>query len=107
MVDYDVDEFLSFLFFFVLDSSVLDDVPDLHVTGGTIHNETITGNLNANAKLLAELTPPVTPDSAPMSIGNSPNFKQQPTFLTTNANISRSIIPKKVCICVWHFEIHL
>lgn len=26
-------------------------------------------------------TPPVTPDSTPMSLGNSPNIKQQPTFL--------------------------
>lgn len=47
-----------------------------------------TGNLSANSKLLSDLTPPVTPDSTPMSIGNSPNFKQQPqSFLLLNQNV--------------------
>lgn len=45
-------------------------------------------NLSANSKLLSDLTPPVTPDSTPMSIGNSPNFKHQPqSFLLLNQNV--------------------
>lgn len=44
-------------------------------------------NLSATSKLLSDLTPPVTPDSTPMSIGNSPNFKQQPqSFMLLNQN---------------------
>lgn len=80
--------------------SVLDNVPDLHITDGTIHNETITGSMNANAKLLSELTPPVTPDSAPMSIGNSPNFKQQTTFLSSDADTGL-LLNKKVCYFIY------
>lgn len=52
---------------------------------------TLMSNLNANTKLLSDLTPPVTPDSTPMSIGNSPNFKQQPQFLLLN----QSVVTKK------------
>lgn len=62
------------------------------VASETINDATLTGNLSANAKLLSDLTPPVTPDSTPMSIGNSPNFKQQPqSFLLLN----QSIVTKK------------
>lgn len=51
-------------------------------------NDALTNNLSANSKLLVDLTPPVTPDSTPMSIGNSPNFKQQPqSFLQLNQHL--------------------
>lgn len=60
--------------------SVLDDAPcDLNITDGT--NDAL-----ASAKLLSDLTPPVTPDSTPMSIGNSPNFKHQSSFLLNARN---------------------
>lgn len=49
-------------------------------------DETLVGSLGTNSKLLSDLTPPVTPDSTPMSIGNSPNFKQQTSFLMINQN---------------------
>lgn len=72
--------------------SALDDMPcDLNNTDGT--NDTLT-----NAKLLSNLTPPVTPDSTPMSIGNSPNFKHQTSFLlnTRNSIGSQTPIGKKL-----------
>lgn len=50
------------------------------------YDETIvvteTGPNNSKLMLSSQLTPPVTPDSTPMSIGNSPNFRQQTSFLT-------------------------
>lgn len=46
----------------------------------------MVGSLGMNSKLLSDLTPPVTPDSTPMSIGNSPNFKQQTSFLMISQN---------------------
>lgn len=49
-------------------------------------DETLVGSLGTNSKLLSDLTPPVTPDSTPMSIGNSPNFKQQTSFLMISQN---------------------
>lgn len=66
----------------------LDDVPDdrKHFDDGTNYDETIivteTGPNNSKLVLSSHLTPPVTPDSTPMSIGNSPNFRQQTSFLT-------------------------
>lgn len=68
-------------------------IKGINNVGSESNNDaTLTGNLSANAKLLSDLTPPVTPDSTPMSIGNSPNFKQQPaSFLLLN----QSLVTKK------------
>lgn len=68
-------------------------IKGINNVGSEMSNDaTLTGNLSANAKLLSDLTPPVTPDSTPMSIGNSPNFKQQPqSFLLLN----QSLVTKK------------
>lgn len=66
----------------------VDDVPDgrKHFADGTNYDETIivteTGANNSKLLLSSHLTPPVTPDSTPMSIGNSPNFRQQTSFFT-------------------------
>lgn len=68
---------------------MLINVPDLDldVSSGPVNNQSVCANTTANAKLLSDLdTPPVTPDSTPMSIGNSPNFRQQPAFLTSVNN---------------------
>lgn len=68
--------------------STLNDVPDdrKHFDDGTNYDETIivteTGPNNSKLLLTSHLTPPVTPDSTPMSIGNSPNFRQQTSFMT-------------------------
>lgn len=69
--------------------AVNDVVPDVnrkHFDNGTnFDNGVIADNGSNNSKLLlamSHLTPPVTPDSTPMSIGNSPNFRQQTSFLT-------------------------
>lgn len=79
----------------IYNRSIEDDVSikGINNVGSESNNDaTLTGNLSANAKLLSDLTPPVTPDSTPMSIGNSPNFKQQPqSFLLLN----QSLVTKK------------
>lgn len=41
---------------------------------------TFPANTTPSSKLLSDLTPPVTPDNTPMSIGNSPTFKNQTLF---------------------------
>lgn len=83
------------LFFLIYNRAIEDDVSikGINNVGSESSNDaTLTGNLSANAKLLSDLTPPVTPDSTPMSIGNSPNFKQQPqSFLLLN----QSLVTKK------------
>lgn len=66
----------------------------MDVSSGQVNEEIVSGTTTttANTKLLSDLdTPPVTPDSTPMSIGNSPNFKQQPAFMT-------NVLIKTVCI---------
>ncbi|XP_055313512.1 uncharacterized protein LOC129574902 isoform X2 [Sitodiplosis mosellana] len=63
------------------------------------NDATLMSNLSANSKLLSDLTPPVTPDSTPMSIGNSPNFKQQPqSFMLLN----QSLVTKKHATKIKH-----
>jgi hypothetical protein len=79
-----------------------------------------TTNLNvaeqlAGSKLTSFDTPPPTPDSTPMSIGNSPNFKHQPriisdkqqTFPVTTKNTptrTTQSIPKTVDESIFFFE---
>lgn len=74
------------------------------MTMGDITDITLT--TTPNAKLLSDLTPPVTPDNTPMSIGNSPTFKTQTPFLLVHqdankvkpVNISiRQLIGAAVC----------
>lgn len=78
----------------------VDDVPDDRKRFDD-YDETIvvteTGPNNSKLLLSSHLTPPVTPDSTPMSIGNSPNFRQQTSFLIAGgARISA--LAKNVCI---------
>lgn len=58
------------------------------------NTETPTGgsSLSANSKLLSDLTPPITPDSTPMSIGNSPNFKQTSFLHLNQSSVQRKIV---------------
>lgn len=73
----------------------------MDISSGLLNNQIVSGpnNTTANAKLLSDLdTPPVTPDSTPMSIGNSPNFKQQPAFLT-------NVLSKTVCTIIYVYNI--
>lgn len=87
---------LNQLLLYFMPCSVLSNVPDLDVSSGQLTDELAGGNntTTANAKLLSDFdTPPVTPDSTPMSIGNSPNFKQQPAFMS-------SVLNKTVRICL-------
>lgn len=83
--------------------SAVDDVPDdrKHFNDGNNFDETIiateNGPNNSKHLLSSHLTPPVTPDSTPMSIGNSPNFRQQTSFLTAGgariSALARNVSP--------------
>lgn len=78
------------LSFFPVNFAVFRTIATDAAANDTCTNDvTLTAaNLSANSKLLSDLTPPVTPDSTPMSIGNSPNFKHQPqSFLLLNQNV--------------------
>lgn len=80
----------------------IDDEMSIKGINNNDGNETNNdATLLGNSKLLSDLTPPVTPDSTPMSIGNSPNFKQQPqTFLSFNQSL---VTKKHVRIIVFFF----
>lgn len=45
----------------------------------------------ASAKVLLDTTPPATPDSTPMSIGNSPNFGRPPPGTSSGATASPNV----------------
>lgn len=82
-------------------SRIIKDVPEQSTNSNVA--EQLVGS-----KLASFDTPPPTPDSTPMSIGNSPNFKHQPrmindkqqTFPATTKNVS------KICLkCVSYYII--
>lgn len=50
---------------------------------------TLTANITSNAKLLSDLTPPVTPDNTPMSIGNSPTFKMHTPYILISQDVNK------------------
>lgn len=82
-------------------TSTLDDVPENSFNDGTFNNDTLTSSIGKNSKFLSDLTPPVTPDSTPMSIGNSPNFRQQTSFLSLSQRNTIAANIKKVCITTY------
>lgn len=55
-------------------SRIIKDVPEQSTNSNVA--EQLVGS-----KLASFDTPPPTPDSTPMSIGNSPNFKHQPRMI--------------------------
>lgn len=84
-----------FFSFFFIYSALDENVPNPRDSGNEANNDvTLVGSLGTT-KLLSDLTPPVTPDSTPMSIGNSPNFKQQPSFLLLSQNPIQKKLPPK------------
>lgn len=82
---------------------VINDVPahQKQFDDGPNYDKTIivseTGPNNSKHLLSSHLTPPVTPDSTPMSIGNSPNFRQQNSFIIADG-ARNSVLTRNVSI---------
>lgn len=77
---------------FTIYSTIYDDATNKNAGDAMTMNDIndITLTTTPNAKLLSDLTPPVTPDNTPMSIGNSPTFKTQTQFSLVHQDVNKT-----------------